>query len=223
MSRDIPPTRRGYQVYEVVSALQKAIRRSQVEEAVYWALELHGSGHKAWCWSRLQTICSEDIGPAAPNLPAQIATLRAWSEKAKEGGGMELTHAVILLATAPKSRIACWMVLRAVSNHHPRIEIPDEALDQHTRRGKQMGRGYEHFVQEAQVLTDADEAAQDRGRINMETELNVLEIEAREHWEKCRKKDPTLPHNPWRPRAAAKPAHNPDKPEIGQLRIEGER
>lgn len=193
-----PPTRRGYSPYEVVSALQKAIRRSQVKEAVYWALELHGSGHKAWCWNRLQTICSEDIGPAAPNLPAQIRALRAWSEKAKEGGGMELTHAVILLATAPKSRISCWMVLQAVSDYHPRLEIPDEALDQHTRRGKQMGRGIEHFLAEGQQLKPPEFAAEDLGYADVQDYLDALEREAEDHWEKVHSKQTDdLEHNPW--------------------------
>lgn len=103
---------------------------------------------------------------------------------------MELTHAVILLATAPKSRIACWMVLQAVSDYHPRLEIPDEALDQHTRRGKQMGRGIEHFLSEGQVLIDPPD--------NVEEHLGDLESEARDHWEKVHSKQTDdLPHNPW--------------------------
>lgn len=199
-----PPTRRGYQVHEVVSALQKAIRRSQVKEAVYWALEMHSSSHKSWCWNRLQTICSEDIGLADRYLPAQIATLRAWSEKAKEGGGMELAHAVQLLATAPKSRVACWMVLETVSDHHERLEIPDEALDQHTRRGLRMGRGTEHFLEEAQTLVDPDDAAQADGWDGMDEKMAHLEVEAREHWRIVHAGTPEekaqLPDNPRRKR-----------------------
>jgi hypothetical protein len=30
----------------------------------------------------------------------------------------------------------------------PKLEIPDYAYDKHTRRGKKMGRGWEHFLKE---------------------------------------------------------------------------
>src|SRR4051812_29969156 len=117
--RPLPPTKRGYQAHEVVSALQKAVRRSQVREAVYWGFELWAS-YPGWCWKRLHTIASEDIGPADRTLPATLAALekRSETERRKGGGGMELVHAVILCATAPKSRIACWMVLGVAGDHH---------------------------------------------------------------------------------------------------------
>lgn len=208
------PTRRGYSPWEVVSALQKSCRRSQVREAVYWAVELWSSGHKAWCWNRLQTICTEDIGPADRELPNTIKTLRQWSEKAKDGGGMELTHAVILLATAKKSRIACWMVLEATSDHHERFEIPDEALDQHTRRGKQLGRGAEHFVAEGQTTVDPDDAARSRGFDDMASMLDDLEKKSLEHWLKVMAGDTgDLPVNPRKKKDNTEPAHIVEKTE----------
>ena len=39
MSRPIW-TANGYNLFDVISALQKAIRRAEEEEAMYWALEL---------------------------------------------------------------------------------------------------------------------------------------------------------------------------------------
>jgi hypothetical protein len=199
---DLPPTRRGYSPHEAISAVQKAIRRSQVKEAVYWATELFESGYHNWLWSRLFTICSEDIGPADRYLPATLAALydRAMTEKKKGAGGMETVHAAILLATAPKSRIACWMVLEQVSDHADRIEIPDEALDQHTRAGRQMGRGYEHFVNEAQQLIDPEDAAQARGFDGVREELAHLEGEGLSHW--VHTMQGAEPTNPWRPRGS---------------------
>lgn len=53
-------------------------------------------------------ICSEDVGPAAPGVASDV---RALYENARDkkslAGGMFLAHAVILLATAEKSRVAC--------------------------------------------------------------------------------------------------------------------
>ncbi len=214
MSREMPPTRREYQPHEVVSALQKAIRRSQVKEAVYWGFELWNSQYDNWAWARMHTICSEDIGPADRYLPATLAALetRSKSQKAKgKGGGMEFVHALILLASAQKSRIACYMVLEAASDHQERLEIPDEALDQHTRRGLKMGRGYEHFITEAARLVQPDTV-----------DLTELEAEAKDHLIRQCEGEPDLPHNPWRRHAnvgaEAKPALNPHTGLSGQLR-----
>jgi hypothetical protein len=142
---------RGYSPYDCVSAMQKAIRRSQVEQAVYWAMELYGSGHQTWMWNRLQEILSEDIGPADRYLPATINALRETSDakrKKHKWGGMEATHAVILMATAEKNGIACFMSMVASEDYHQRFEIPDEAKDMHTRAGRKMNRGVDHFIEE---------------------------------------------------------------------------
>jgi replication-associated recombination protein RarA len=200
--REMPPTRRGYQPHEVVSALQKTIRRSDPKGAAYWAMELFDSGYRDWCWKRLMTILSEDIGPADRYLPATIVALRDQSlaEAKKGGGGMELVHATILMATAEKSRLACWQVLAIVSNEHERLEIPDEALDRHTRAGLRKGRGWDHFLTEAQKLIDPDQAARDRGFENSRDELAALSQEYEEHFERKVNNDPSLPTNPWRPK-----------------------
>jgi hypothetical protein len=61
-------------------------------------------------------------------------------------------HAVRLIAQSPKDRtsddMVNWARLEvAVRDHAP--EVPDFAIDMHTRRGWEMGRGYEHFMSEA--------------------------------------------------------------------------
>lgn len=201
MARDLPPTRRGYAPHEVVSALQKAIRRSDPEQSVYWAVELYESGYANWLWKRLRTICSEDIGPADRYLPAQIAALNEWSDKErpKGGGGMEMVHAVLLMASAEKSRVACWTVIGMTGNDAPRFEIPDEALDQHTRRGRQMKRSRRHFVDEAQKLIPPKTAAKDAGFDSMAEWMAELE----ERFEAQYLKRSTG-SNPWRAKSNEK-------------------
>lgn len=147
------PTGRGYDVYEVISSLQKAIRRSETEAAVYWAVELHKSGHETWAWNRLREIMSEDVGPLERTLPATFEALynSAAAEKKRKpgGGGLQIVHATMLLATAEKTRVVAQGFIAASSDNHERLEIPDHALDRHTRRGKAMGRGVDHFLKEA--------------------------------------------------------------------------
>jgi replication-associated recombination protein RarA len=144
--------------------------------------------------------CVEEIGPMERTLPAQIATLEDWASRSKDGGGgMELVTAVLLLATAPKSRVSCWMLIREGTDHRERIEIPDEALDRHTRRGLKMGRSHEHFFDEAQKLIDPEEAARSRGYDSVDEELRALEAGAEQHARRLQSEGPEgLPQNPWR-------------------------
>jgi replication-associated recombination protein RarA len=143
-------SRGGYRMDEVTSALQKAVRRGAEADALWWATELDLSGYGAHAWSRLVTICSEDVGLAWPEGPAVIHALhetwlaqkKAAGKDARPGVGMlQLVHAVAALSRAPKSRIvdnACNLYY----GHRDTLEfeVPDYALDSHTRRGREMGR-----------------------------------------------------------------------------------
>jgi hypothetical protein len=228
--RVLPATGRGYQPHEVVSALQKAIRRSQIREAVYWAVELWESNYQNWCWARLIEILSEDIGPADRYLPATIGALERSSKdklQKKGAGAMEMVHAVILMASAKKSRFASQAVMLAASDNHERLEIPDEALDRHTRRGRAMGRGLENFLDEAAKLVQPpddpedfhawfDEIAEEVIRLNRDRRLDP---------------DADVPDNPWRKHGEASdretswiPAKEPDQgsllvdPDTGEVK-----
>jgi replication-associated recombination protein RarA len=67
----------GYYKDEVISALQKAIRRSDERRAVYWAtvLELEGKKMAVQMWNRMLVIANEDIGPADSSVIVKIKTL----------------------------------------------------------------------------------------------------------------------------------------------------
>ena len=159
-------TLRGFSVGEVISALQKSIRRSDEVGAVSWAAELDQSGFTSHVWNRLEVICSEDIGPAWPIGPAVIAALRSNYERSmkRTQNGTErifLAHAAILMARAPKSRVTDAAIWATYGYEEPMVpEIPDEALDFHTERGRSMGRragtkaGDDHWTDEASKLLD---------------------------------------------------------------------
>jgi hypothetical protein len=56
-------TKRGYQLFEVLSAMQKAIRRGDARMAAYWAAEAYTESNKAArsrVWNRLMVISVED-------------------------------------------------------------------------------------------------------------------------------------------------------------------
>src|SRR5450755_989479 len=143
----------GHLLPEVVSALQKCIRRGQVDDALYWAVDMYLTGYDEYAWKRLRIMASEDVGPAEPNLPATIAALYStYSDLKKKKDEthapqrLQFVHAVILLATARKNRVVDHALIHHFGNHAGlKRDIPDYALDKHTARGKRMGRGAEHF------------------------------------------------------------------------------
>ena len=68
-------TKNEYELDEVVSVLQKSIRRGLEEESLYWALELSESGYGQYLWRRLCVIASEDIGLVEPVVSVIINSL----------------------------------------------------------------------------------------------------------------------------------------------------
>jgi replication-associated recombination protein RarA len=148
----------GFDRSEVVSALQKAIRRNVPENAVYWAAELALSGDEYYVWMRLLVITSEDVGSAWPEGPAVIAALfDAWKQaKGREGERrLFMTDAIVRLCRASKTRVADHLAYLMFEHHetaswsNASMSIPDEALDLHTQRGRRKGRGVDHFIDEA--------------------------------------------------------------------------
>ena len=152
-------TKHQYRCDEVVSALQKAIRRGDCDGAVYWAHEMNLSGLGAWAWRRLLIITSEDVGLAVPEAPAIVSglfaisqTLLAHQQKPVAGAKVQhpwlpLLQATWFLARCPKNReladMATLFEIRA--QRHQFLQVPDIALDMHTARGRAMGRGAAHF------------------------------------------------------------------------------
>lgn len=144
----------GYDYLEVISALQKEIRRGNETAAMYWALELYEKYGKG-LWTRLQVIVNEDIGLANVEAIILIQTLKTQFEdfvKAGRDGSMRLAlaNAILYLCRSPKSResdhFQCVCNQRRLQ-HGWRLEIPDYALDKHTSRGARMNRGWEHWFE----------------------------------------------------------------------------
>lgn len=155
-----PPTRRGLDAFECVSAVQKMIRRGQEEDAIWFALELDQSGYSAWIWRRLKIVASEDVGIAEPLAALTVRALyENWLDERQRDkraqGGLFLVHAVIVLSRAKKSRIADSAFV-ALGEHAPPREIPDVALDVHTRAGQRMGRRWRFFFEESGLLADPE-------------------------------------------------------------------
>ncbi len=152
-----PFTQSGYSLDEIISALQKDIRRGNEEQALYWCLEMVPR-FEVYLWRRLIVICNEDIGIANPALLVQIPALRAqffeFRDEGKDGTcRLILANAMLLMCRSPKARTADHLQ-RVVTQQwveegfSGRRGVPDYALDKHTRRGKAEGRGFDHWLDE---------------------------------------------------------------------------
>lgn len=165
----------GRDFWEASSAFQKSIRRGDEEEALYWAVEFYDGGGRltSYCWNRMFVMLSEDIGLANPQLPQQIWSLYQIfnhfkaSKNSHEPEKLHFIHAVLLLVRSPKSRLVDWALIAAFKRHEPNREVPDYALDKHTRRGKAKGRGFKHFFEEGAKLENHTE---------LENEAKYMEI-----------------------------------------------
>jgi replication-associated recombination protein RarA len=155
----------GHRSDEAASALQKAIRRGEERNALYWASELDLAGYANYVWKRLRIIASEDVGLADPLAAVQVRSLyENWRDAIKDARARSgehgphrlfLVHAVLVLARAPKSRIVDHATMIQYRGQRPALEVPDHALDRHTARGRSLGRGREHFFDEGARLENA--------------------------------------------------------------------
>ena len=55
-----PMTKGGYNLYHVVSAFQKYVRRGMEHEAMYMGTEMLISGFHKYAWYRMRVIASEE-------------------------------------------------------------------------------------------------------------------------------------------------------------------
>ena len=170
--------------YDLLSCLQKSIRGSDPDAAVFYLAKLLSFGELISVCRRLQVIASEDIGLA---YPMAAAVVRACCESAKELGMPEaqipLAHAAVLLATSPKSNSA----YEAINEAYKAIEA-GEGRNVPTHLQSPLFRGYKyphdypgHYVKQQYLPDDL------KGRTFYRHGDNKMEEAARQYAEKIKK------------------------------------
>ncbi len=135
----------GEEHYNLISALHKAVRGSDVEGSLYWlARMLTGGEDPLYIARRLVRIASEDVGLADPRaLSLTLAAKDAYHFLGSPEGELALAQATVYLATAPKSN----RVYRAFGEATAAAtEYPAEAVPLHIRNAptglmKELGYG----------------------------------------------------------------------------------
>ncbi len=138
----------GEQHYNLVSALIKSLRNSDVNASLYWlARMIEGGADPVFIVRRLCILASEDVGLADPNAMVQAAAAAEVVQLIGMPEGLfPLTQVTIYLAQAPKSNA----VLRAYSAaHKDAAETSHEPVPLHLRNAptplmKHLGYGREY-------------------------------------------------------------------------------
>jgi replication-associated recombination protein RarA len=153
-------TYHGLPADQVISALQKEIRRGHAENAALLAHEMviTSPALEDYLWQRLMVISVEDVGFGDPQAPILLDALhRMLGTFDRSVGERKLfaVHAVRYLCRCQKDRssdeMVSWIRL-AVARGEAGPHIPDYAVDVHTAQGQARGRGLRHFYEQGAQL-----------------------------------------------------------------------
>ena len=146
-------SRNGIPGDELVSALQKSIRRADEATATRVAYEMYITSEQFEdkMWRRLNAISVEDVGFGNPYAPILIHTLDQMRKKFPYNDGdrpLFFVHAIRFLCRQKKERSSDCLKniinMEFAAGYKP--EIPDYAYDMHTGKGREMGRDILDFL-----------------------------------------------------------------------------
>ena len=142
--------------YNLISALHKSLRGSDVQAALYWfARMLDGGEDPLYIARRLVRFASEDIGMADPQALVQATTARQTYEMlGSPEGELAIAQSVVYLATAPKSnaQYMAYKAARRSARAHGSLMPPKHILNAPTALMKEIGYGkdyaYDHDAED---------------------------------------------------------------------------
>ncbi len=131
--------------YDVLSAFIKSIRGSDADAGLYWLARMLEAGEDARLIARrLVILASEDVGMADPQgLLVADAAARAVEFVGLPEAQLNLAHAVVYLARAPKSNAVTTALGAARADVHdrPAGAVPSHLRDAHYRSAAKLGHG----------------------------------------------------------------------------------
>ncbi len=140
----------GEEHFNLISALHKSVRSSDVDASLYWLTRMLEAGEdRLYIARRLIRMASEDVGLADPRaLEQAVAAMQAVHFLGIPEGDLALAQAAIYLSVAPKSDAA----YRAMGAVHDDVErtiaepVPMQLRNAPTRYMKEWGysEGYQH-------------------------------------------------------------------------------
>jgi putative ATPase len=136
--------------FDIISAFIKSIRGSDPDAGLYWLARMLEAGEDArYIARRLVILASEDVGMAdSTGLVVADAAARAVEFVGLPEAGLNLAHAVIHLATAPKSNTVMSGLARAFADvrgrHAGTVPGPLRSVHPYQRNKLKEGGGYRY-------------------------------------------------------------------------------
>lgn len=136
--------------YNLISALHKSLRGSDVQAALYWfARMLAGGEDPRYINRRLIRFAVEDIGMADPGAHLQaLAAAETYERLGSPEGELAIAQSVIYLATAPKSNAAyvAFKAAQKAASQHGSLMPPKHILNAPTKLMQELGysKGYDY-------------------------------------------------------------------------------
>jgi putative ATPase len=182
--------------YNLISALHKSLRGSDVDAALYWmARMLQGGENPNYIIRRLIRFANEDIGLADPNAIVQgVAAMETYNMLGSPEGELAIAQLVVYLATAPKSNAvySAYKYARSLAGEYGSLMPPKHILNAPTKLMKEEGYGtgyqYDHDTKDGFSGQNYFPEEMDRHKIYNPKERGFEReiIKRLEYWEKLR-------------------------------------
>jgi putative ATPase len=188
----------GEEHFNLISALHKSLRNSDVDASLYWLIRMLASGDEPlYIARRLVRFASEDVGLADPQaLAITLHAKEAYDFLGTPEGELALAEAVVYLASAPKSNrvYAAFQAVTKDVEMSPHEPVPFHIRNAVTPLMKEIGYGkdYQYAHDSASSTTDMETFPERlRGRKYYEPGTLGFEKEVRkriEWWEALKEK-----------------------------------
>jgi putative ATPase len=135
--------RQGDAHYDVISAFIKSIRGSDPDAALFWLARMLEAGEDARYIARRMVVhASEDVGMADPRaLLVATAAAHAVEYVGLPEAAINLAHATIYLARAPKSNSVITAIGKAQADAASADPVPLHLRDTHYPAARKLGHG----------------------------------------------------------------------------------
>ena len=138
----------GEQTYDLISALHKSVRGSDVDASLYWfARMLEGGADPRYLARRLIRMAVEDIGLADPKaLTLALEAAQTYERLGSPEGELALAEAVVYLAVTPKSNAVykAFNAARAFAREQGTQPVPLRLRNAPTKLMKNLGYGKDY-------------------------------------------------------------------------------
>lgn len=152
--------KKGEEHYNLISALHKSMRNSDVDASIYWLARMLEAGEEPlYVARRVVRFASEDIGMADSRaLEIAVAAYQACHFLGMPECNVHLTHAVTYMALAPKSNALYLAYGKAVRDAAEMIAepVPLQIRNAPTKLMKELnyGAGYQYAHDTEEKITN---------------------------------------------------------------------